>query len=377
MLNKISVILIFMCSVSCNQTKKQIKKLNLKEFESSFILSNDNDSIAIDIESLDSHLFDYDSDPIYIIRPNKPVASVELSTIKKSIKFGEPFEEKIEQTNYNFNKNNKLISEKTIFFKKKTVDNYQTPSNFDALDYYLLENKYKKKISETKCYYDKTKQKILKKILKRTSRISLDSIYNLDSTYYYDKTKNKRLKEWLGKEDCIKPDSIVIKYEYYNDKLSNAFVYDGKGEEILDIYYNYDSNENTYTITTEPPKADALMGHFSDKKDRLVLYFDENCNLNKKMLVSQNNGATSIKRKEYNNFGDVIEILNFKIKNTKIFDLNYKDYDEILKQTPSEKVMNYFSSSYYYVYDKYKNWIIMNEGFDDKIIHRRKIIYRK
>ena len=97
MLNKISVILIFMCSVSCNQTKKQIKKLNLKEFESSFILSNDNDSIAIDIESLDSHLFDYDSDPIYIIRPNKPVASVELSTIKKSIKFGEPFEEKIEQ----------------------------------------------------------------------------------------------------------------------------------------------------------------------------------------------------------------------------------------------------------------------------------------
>ena len=349
----VSIVCLFL---SCTQTKKKIitiydcnKKINPINIESLFITKYYyiNGYSSLDFLSL--------GDPSNFIRLNGDVKSIQETVSETSIKFDEEYEEKLFVNKYKFDVNNDLI--------QKDVENVGKNINVSQENFrtYFISCK----------YLYSPNGLLINKNLKSVAGMEKKSEPRTERWNYFYDTDSKLLKEIY--KDSFQ-DSTVVKYEYFDNVLSEAFVYNAEGKKVFKLQFNYDNIKNVYTVWISDTKWEYLElnkngGYpFSE----IVFYFDDHCKLKKVPKVNLLGSVRIGFNKDYekidiNQEGDMTSITSFKVKNLKNDDLIYHDDIDFSRR-------EYWSSkSFEYQYDNKNNWFLKKEG---NIVYRRVINYR-
>lgn len=260
---------------------------------------------------------------------NGYVKSIEEKVYETSIKFGEVVEHNIKINDYEFDDKNNLVK----------------------INYRKSEDNFKNNLVNIKYIYSQDGLKTYKKE-------NFGKIYNiqfiLETKYFYN--KNNQLIKQI---DINSDDSTVVKFHY--DKKNTFFQsesYDATGKPNGNIFFKYDSINNTFTAENIEVKWE----------------LDNKCKLKKVTRVSLQGGSDEkgftkqFDKIEVNGNGDIISKESFIIEHFKNESLIYNDDINLLNLRK-----DWESKSFKYKYDSKKNWI---EKKDDNLIYRRKIIYK-
>jgi hypothetical protein len=332
--------------VSCMQTKKKKttthdcnKKINALNIESLFVTKNYHDGISYSD-------FLYLSEPDDNFRLNGIVKSIKETASESSIRFDEEHEEKLFVTSYEFD-NNKIIL--------KEVENIG--GNID-----LSRENFKEYYDQNKYNYS-TNGLLLNKVFKKIRGMNKNAKHDIEQWNYFYNNESQLIKE-IYKSPY--QDSTVVKYDYFDKSLNEAFIYNAEGEKIINVIFNYDNENNCYTARTTGTRWS------SSNLNEILFYFDDNCKLIKITKVersgSEKFGFTKVYEKlELNKEGDPTSITSFAVNNLKNSDMIYHDDFEY-------SVREYSTSKYFeYKYDNKNNWTYKKEGNN---VYRRAIIYR-
>jgi hypothetical protein len=339
----------FICS--CTQTTKEneiinncVKEINIVNMESIFIEKNYSDNSYLD--------YFYLSDPENNFRLNGAIKSIQETASEISIKFDEENEEKLFVTNYEFNNFNNLtrkefqnIEEDIVLAEENSKEYFLNEYNYSA--YGLLINKVQKKISGINKNTDPEIQK---------------------QWYYSYNDENKLIKE-VYKDPY--QDSTVIKYNYFDNSLSEVFFYNSGGEKRFNATFYYD--KNTISIKTNyntlgPSELNVIL----DDPTEIILYFNNNCQLEKITKVNLFGSEKTGYNKKFNKIelnveGDPISIISFNVDNLKNESFVYSEDFEYFD------MKNKYSRYFEYKYDHQQNWTYKREG---NKVFRRVIYYR-
>jgi hypothetical protein len=340
--------------VSCTQTKKKKttiydcnKKINAMNIESLFIVKNYYDNIS-------SSDFLYLSEPDDNFRFNGNVKSIKETVSETSIRFDEEYEEKLFVTNYEFDNNNNLILKEV-----ENIGGNIDLSKEDFREYYVL-NKYN---------YS-TNGILINKIIKKIRGVNKNSKPDIEQWNYFYNNDNQLIKE-IYKSPY--QDSTVVKYDYFDNLLNEAFIYNTEGEKIINAIFNYDNENNCFIVRTAGTRwGSSELNEILGDPTEIIFYFDDNCKLKKITKVnrsgSEKNGFRKVYEKlELNKEGDPTNITSFTVNNLKNNDMIYHDDFDF-------SVMEYSMSKYFeYKYDNKNNWTYKKEGDN---VYRRVIIYR-
>lgn len=339
--------------LSCTNKKEKTaiyecnKKINAMNIEALFIEKNYYD----DISSSD---FFYLSELDNNFRFNDSIKSIQETISEISIKFDEESEEKLFINNYKFDINNNLILKQVeniggnIDLSKENFREYYTSNNYNYSNNGLLMNK----------------------VIKTIRGINKDAKPEIEQWNYFYNNDNKLIKE-IYKNPY--QDSTVVKYNYFDNSLSEAFVYNTEGEKVINLIFNYSNENNSFTIRTLGTRwGNSELNEVLGNPTEIIFYFDDNCKLKKITKVtlsgSEKNGYRKVFEKmELNKEGDPINITSFTVENLKNNDMVYHDdFDYSVKES-------WKSKSIEYKYDNKNNWIYKKEG---EIACRRIISYR-
>lgn len=349
----INIFLIFSLLVSCMQTKKKKttiydcnKIINSLNIESLFVAKNYYDNIS-------SSDFLYLSESDDNFRFNGIVKSIKETVSETSIRFDEEHEEKLFVTNYEFDNNNLILKE---------VENIGGNIDLSRENFreYYVQNKYN---------YS-TNGLLLNKVFKKIRGMNKNAKPDIEQWNYFYNNENQLVKE-IYKSPY--QDSTVVKYDYFDNSLNEAFIYNTKGEKIINAIFNYDNENNCFIVRTTGTRwGSSELNEILGNPIEILFYFDDNCKLVKITKVNRSGSEKSGFRKVYeklelNKEGDPTSITSFTVNNLKNSDMIYHDdFDYSVKE--------YSTSKYYeYKYDNKNNWIYKKEGNN---VYRREIIYR-
>jgi hypothetical protein len=280
-------------------------------------------------------------------RLNGDIKSIQETVSETSIKFDEEYEEKLFVNYYEFDNNNDMI--------QKDVENFER--NIPAFIEYL-------RMSFFGCTYLYSPNGLLinKNLKSLNGSVKKSEAGNERWNYFYD-SDNKLIKEIY--KNSFLYDSTVVKYKYFGNLLSEAIVYNGDGENVFMLRFDYDNVKNIYTVWTSHNQGERP---FSE----IVFYFDDNCKLKKvtqvrslKVVIGFNKDYAKI---DINQEGDMTSITSFNVKNLKNDDLTYNDDIDFSGKE------NWYSKDFEYQYDNKNNWILKKEG--KNLVYRRVINYR-